>query len=83
MDARASDALPKFVCRVTGFTVVTGSPTPTVAPIGKQRKESGAAIVQPDMAKAATAERAGDIDAAVLERARAGDHGAFRSLVSH
>ena len=35
------------------------------------------------MAKAAAAEPVGDIDSGVVERARAGDHRAFRSLVSH
>lgn len=35
------------------------------------------------MAKGATAERGGDVGPGVLERARAGDHRAFRSLVSH
>ena len=35
------------------------------------------------MAQGATVERAGDVDPGVVERARAGDHRAFRSLVSH
>ncbi len=33
--------------------------------------------------KGATAERAGDVDPRVLERARGGDHRAFTTLVSH
>jgi RNA polymerase sigma-70 factor, ECF subfamily len=39
--------------------------------------------VQPGMPRGATAERVGDVDAAVLAQARAGDHRAFRTLVAH
>lgn len=51
--------------------------------IGARRKEPGGPGVQPGMPKGAAVETGGDVDAAVVDRARAGDHRAFRALVSH
>lgn len=46
-------------------------------------KEPGRSDVKPGMPTGATKERTADVDPHVLARARAGDHRAFRALVTH